>query len=227
MFYLLLRSMTCFFTHLTWLPFKSSWTNGRVMSYLLVPFVLECRRLVAARFVEEELERVRRRDGEVAVDVGAAGSLRAGAVVGEIDSAFVELLEEPVVRSSSRSASWRNSLTAERLRQSASSPCSSRILRRSSTTMSRAHPRFGGCSNSNFALLRQRRHPGVRVGPVPSKPSRPGGVHAPASHPVAGGERPGSQQVSSGESPSPACRRQSRSCRRRRPTWTRPTCRLL
>ena len=50
--------------------------------------------LVAAGLVEEELERVRRGDGEVAVDVRAADCVRAGAVVGERDVPFLELLEE-------------------------------------------------------------------------------------------------------------------------------------
>src|SRR5947207_11715450 len=44
--------------------------------------------------------------------------------------------KKPVVWSSSSSASWRNSLTAERLRQPSSSPCSSSAFRRSSTTIS-------------------------------------------------------------------------------------------
>jgi len=50
--------------------------------------------LVAAGLVEEELERIGRGNGEVAVDVGAPDGVGAGAVVGERDVLFLELLEE-------------------------------------------------------------------------------------------------------------------------------------
>src|SRR6266545_4290480 len=48
--------------------------------------------------------------------------------------------KKPVVCSSSRSASWRNSPTAERLRQPISSPCSSSVCRRSSIVILRLLP---------------------------------------------------------------------------------------
>ena len=50
--------------------------------------------LVAACLVEEELERIGRGDGEVAVHVRAPDGVRAGAVVGEHDALLFELLEE-------------------------------------------------------------------------------------------------------------------------------------
>ena len=50
--------------------------------------------VVAASLVEEELEGVGRRDGEVAVDVGLRLGVRAAAVVRERNAPLFELLEE-------------------------------------------------------------------------------------------------------------------------------------
>jgi hypothetical protein len=46
---------------------------------------------VAAGFVEEELERVCRRDGEVAVDIDGVVGFGTRAVVGELDAALLEV----------------------------------------------------------------------------------------------------------------------------------------
>ena len=51
--------------------------------------------LVAARLVQEELQRVGRDDCQVAVDVRALGRLRPGAIVREGNPPLLELLEEP------------------------------------------------------------------------------------------------------------------------------------
>ena len=50
--------------------------------------------LVAARFVEEELEGVRGGGGEVAVHVRASDGVRPRTVIGERDVPFLELFEE-------------------------------------------------------------------------------------------------------------------------------------
>src|SRR5207302_9625183 len=49
---------------------------------------------VAPRLVQEELQRVRRRDGEVAVHVRRVGAAADAAVVGERDRTLVQLLVE-------------------------------------------------------------------------------------------------------------------------------------
>jgi hypothetical protein len=54
--------------------------------------LLRCQQRIAAGLVEEELQRIRRRVGEITVDVGCGRGLRTAAVVLQVDPAPLDLL---------------------------------------------------------------------------------------------------------------------------------------